>query len=98
MLAGLAAMSRQQAGGTVGGYARGRWRRAEDHFDGTLRLLGHSLQIAVALLDLLFARLLIRYRNTLCLDSICEAKEVAQQCSDKEETNQKPIHNSQFNN
>ena len=98
MLAGLTAMCRQQTGGTIRGYARGRWRRAEDYFNGTLRFLCHRLQISVTLLNLLFALLLVRYRNTLCPDSICEAKEVAQQCGDEEKTNQTPIHNSQFIN
>lgn len=96
MLAGLAAMCRQQAGGTIGGYARGRWCRAEDHFNGTLWLLGHSFQVTVVLLNLLFALLLVLYRNALWLDSICEAKKVAKQCSDKEKTNQNPTHNSLF--
>jgi len=59
MLAGLAAMRRQQAGGTVRGYARGRWRRAEDHFSGALWFLGYRLQIAVVLFNLFLTLLLV---------------------------------------
>jgi hypothetical protein len=59
ILAGLAAMSGQQTCGAVGGYAMGRRCRTEYYFDGTLRFLSYGLQIAVVLLNLMFALLLV---------------------------------------
>lgn len=56
------------------------------------------LQIAVVLFDLLLTLLLVFSRSALCPDILSGAKEIAQQRSDEEETNQKPVHVAFFVN